>query len=219
MTIIFYNFTGGGSVPEPDYDSSATGNGIVQIVPDNLLANEGETIEITCFCSDPRFSITWNKIQGGKLPYNAQILQGGVILKISKVSADSAGTYECSISDPSSNAKVTSAQARISIANRKAPPSARIEPKRLDLAQGQQGSFRCIIEGAPGATWTKVGAEVLNSKSTQVRGPELYFYNVEVEDRGVYICGNFKLFWSFLARSGNVNKTTWLSIRFRLMFL
>ena len=38
------------------------------------------------------------------------------------------------------------------------------------------------------AKWTKVGGE-LNSQTTTIRGPELYFYNVGIEDRGVYVCG------------------------------
>ena len=69
-----------------------------------------------------------------------------------------------------------------------APPSARIEPKRLDIAQGEQGSFRCVTQGSNRITWTRVGGD-LNSKTTSIRGSELYFYNVEVDDRGVYVCG------------------------------
>jgi hypothetical protein len=36
-------------------------------------------------------------------------------------------------------------------------------------------------------TWTKVGGK-LNTKTTSVRGTELYFHTVDVADRGVYIC-------------------------------
>ena len=38
------------------------------------------------------------------------------------------------------------------------------------------------------AQWSKVGG-TLNSQTTTIRGPELYFYNVGIEDRGVYVCG------------------------------
>lgn len=64
----------------------------------------------------------------------------------------------------------------------------RIEPKRLDLAQGEQGSLRCNIEGTSEAKWSKAGGEI-NAGSTSIRGTELYFFNVQVQDRGVYICG------------------------------
>ena len=60
----------------------------------------------------------------------------------------------------------------------------------LDIAQGEQGSFRCITEGSNQVTWSRVGGE-LNPKTTSIRGPELYFYNAEVEDRGVYVCGKY----------------------------
>ena len=70
------------------------------------------------------------------------------------------------------------------------PPVARLEPKRLDLAQGEQGSLRCLLEGAERPQWTKVGGEI-NPQTTSIRGNELYFYNVQVEDRGVYVCGKF----------------------------
>ena len=101
---------------------------------------------------------------------------------------EDSGIYVCSGYDPNTGATV-SAQAQLTIESEFInPPSARIEPKRLDIAQGESGSFRCISTGSDRVTWTRVSGS-LNPKTTSARGSELHFYNTEVDDRGVYVCG------------------------------
>ena len=105
---------------------------------------------------------------------------------------EDSGIYVCSGYDANTGATV-SAQAQLTIESEFVnPPSARIEPKRLDIAQGEAGSFRCINTGSDRVTWTRVGGS-LNPKTTSARGSELHFYNTEVDDRGVYVCGKDNL--------------------------
>ena len=105
---------------------------------------------------------------------------------------EDSGIYVCSGYDQNTGATV-SAQAQLTIESEFVnPPSARIEPKRLDIAQGESGSFRCISTGSDRVTWTRVSGS-LNPKTTSARGSELHFYNTEVDDRGVYVCGKDNL--------------------------
>ena len=105
---------------------------------------------------------------------------------------EDSGIYVCSGYDANTGATV-SAQAQLTIESEFVnPPSARIEPKRLDIAQGESGSFRCITTGSDRVTWTRVGGS-LNPKTTSARGSELHFYNTEVDDRGVYVCGKYNM--------------------------
>ena len=115
------------------------------------------------------------------MPYNSQSQQG--VLTLYQVTTEMSGIYVCSSGSSQAQAQVIVQPKYV------APPTAKIEPKRLDLAQGEQGSLRCSIEGAQEAKWSKVSGEI-NPQTTTIRGTELYFFNVEVEDRGVYICGN-----------------------------
>ena len=111
---------------------------------------------------------------------------------IFRVKDEDSGIYVCSGYDPNTGATV-SAQAQLTIESEFVnPPSARIEPKRLDIAQGESGSFRCISTGSDRVTWTRVSGS-LNPKTTSARGSELHFYNTEVDDRGVYVCGKVNL--------------------------
>ena len=81
-------------------------------------------------------------------PYNAQLDNG--VLTLFETTLEDAGVFECTGFDSDSGQTLT-AQAQVSITQGQqeyiAPPTARIEPKRLDVAQGEQGSFRCIVEG------------------------------------------------------------------------
>lgn len=67
-------------------------------------------------------------------------------------------------------------------------PSITIEPKNQTVAQGSNVEIRCNIGGIsrPVIQWTKLG-ESLDSK-VDARNPVLKLYNVQTNDRGVYVC-------------------------------
>ena len=126
--------------PKPEYPS-------FRIEPQTLTVTEGQTVQLTCISSNPRVRLQWSKIQG-RLPYNAQLDNG--VLTLFETTLEDAGVFECTGFDSETGQTLT-AQAQVSITQGQeeyiAPPTAKIEPKRLDVAQGEQGSFRCIIEG------------------------------------------------------------------------
>ena len=54
----------------------------ISISPDNIRANVGETVTLTCQSSNPRLTLTWTKSQN-RLPSNAQNNNG--ILTLNQV--------------------------------------------------------------------------------------------------------------------------------------
>ena len=137
---------------------------------------------LTCTSSNPRETLTWSRQQGQPLPYSAQSRDG--ILTLSQLTTQESGLYECSNSDH----VTVQAQLKVNQVTAALPTAKITGPKKLDIAQGGQGFFQCIVEGTREAQWTKLGGE-LNRQTTSIRGTDLHFFNVEVEDRGVYICG------------------------------
>ena len=117
--------------PAPDVNQQP-----ITINPDNIVANEGDTVTLTCRSSVPRITLVWTKVQG-RLPSTAQNSNG--VLTLYRVTSQDSGLYLCS----SQQNPEISVQAQILIESEfTAPPMARIEPKRLDIAQGQTGSLR-----------------------------------------------------------------------------
>ena len=116
-----------------------------RIEPETLTISQGQSVQLTCLSSNPRVRIQWSKTQG-RLPYNAQT--EGNVLTLYETTLEDSGIFECTGFDSDSGQTLT-AQAQVLIVQDEyiAPPTARIEPKRLDIAQGEQGSFRCITEG------------------------------------------------------------------------
>ena len=132
--------------PEEQPTVGPTGNyPSFRIEPETLTISQGQAVQLTCISNNPRIRIQWSKTQG-RLPYNAQI--EGSVLTLYETTVEDSGVFECTGFDSDSGQTLT-AQAQVSIVQDeyKEPPTARIEPKRLDVAQGEQGSFRCVTEG------------------------------------------------------------------------
>lgn len=63
-----------------------------------------------------------------------------------------------------------------------------MEPERQNIPQGSSVEIRCDATGSPTPTikWTKVGEPL--SPNTQQHGSVLILQNVQMQDRGVYVC-------------------------------
>lgn len=67
-------------------------------------------------------------------------------------------------------------------------PTAKVSPERITISQGSSTELYCEATGSPTPTvkWTRIGSE-LPSHITQ-SGSTLYIRNVQVSDRGLYVC-------------------------------
>ena len=68
-------------------------------------------------------------------------------------------------------------------------PTAKIEPERQTIVQGQNGELRCVVSGnpVPTITWQKVGGELVPLRHRS-SGETLIIENAVIEDRGLYVC-------------------------------
>lgn len=114
------------------------------MTPEDVVVNAGETVELRCYSSTSGYQLSWTKRQG-RIPYSSRDQNG--ILTLYEVTPEDSGIYECVATSAITGATLT-AQARVTVeAAYRPPPMARIDPERLDLAQGDQGSLRCLTEG------------------------------------------------------------------------
>ncbi|XP_054720927.1 basement membrane-specific heparan sulfate proteoglycan core protein-like [Uloborus diversus] len=153
------------------------------ITPSTYEAQRLETVKFQCrVTATPTPTITWS-FSGGQLPEDSS--QVGGVLTLPRVTETYQGVYVCTASNIHGTAQ---AQARLLIASRRSPPTARVEPERQTITQGTSGELRCIVSGIPKptVTWSKVGADLSNRH--QVREDNLYISDVTVEDRGLYVC-------------------------------
>ncbi|GFS51261.1 basement membrane-specific heparan sulfate proteoglycan core protein [Trichonephila inaurata madagascariensis] len=153
------------------------------ISPSTYEAQRLETVKFQCrVTATPTPSITWS-FSGGQLPEDSS--QVGGVLTLPRVTENHQGVYVCTASNVHGTAQ---AQARLLIASRRSPPTARVEPERQTIMQGSSGELRCIVGGIPRPTvsWSKVGADLSNRH--RVQEDNLYISDVTVEDRGLYVC-------------------------------
>lgn len=76
----------------------------------------------------------------------------------------------------------------ITVTPRKAPPSVKVKPDKQTVPQGTVAEVRCLTSGEPGlqVRWKKY-PEQINPNMQQV-GDTLRIIDVQVDDRGVYVC-------------------------------
>ncbi len=165
----------------------------VTISPVNYESRRGETVRFECkVTGSPVPELKWT-YSGGELPEDSREIGGLLIL--SRISESHQGLYTCTARNIHGT---TQAQARLSIESGRAIPTAKIEPERQTIVQGQNGELRCITSGnpIPTITWQKVGGDLAQLRH-KVNGDTLLIEGAVIEDRGLYVCRSLCLYSLF----------------------
>ncbi|XP_026667400.1 basement membrane-specific heparan sulfate proteoglycan core protein-like [Ceratina calcarata] len=152
------------------------------IIPSQWIGLIGETIVVTCFPSQAA-NVTWSRERNIPLPSTASQSEG--VLTIINPSTYDSGIYVCtSISSVGTQANNT---INISV-NRRTPPSVKVKPERQTVSQGSVAEVRCETSGEPGlqVRWSKYLEQL--SSNVQPVGDRLRIVNIQIADRGVYVC-------------------------------
>ncbi|XP_060073482.1 basement membrane-specific heparan sulfate proteoglycan core protein-like [Ylistrum balloti] len=158
----------------------------VRIETSQVTANEGESVRFVCLPIGNRentYILSWSR-QGGSLPPQA-IDQMGVLL-IPNARQEDAGEYVCTGSDMTS---MDTAVAVLIVSASQIAPQVSIEPRYLNLDQGDLAEFRCVATGTPVPTieWRRGGNGRLSSSATISNGL-LRISNVQPSDEAEYFC-------------------------------
>ena len=156
----------------------------VTISPVNYEAKRGETVRFDCkVTGSPIPDLQWS-YSGGDLPVESR--QVGGLLILTRVTESEQGTYICTARNIHGT---TQSQARLTIESGRAIPTAKIEPERQTIVQGQSGQLKCITSGNPVPTisWQKIGSDLVPLRH-KTSGESLLIENAVIEDRGLYVC-------------------------------
>ncbi|XP_011864496.1 PREDICTED: basement membrane-specific heparan sulfate proteoglycan core protein isoform X15 [Vollenhovia emeryi] len=153
------------------------------ITPSEWSGTSEDVVRLVCTPSQ-HANVTWTRSGGLPLPYTAS-QRDGVLTIINPTSSDS-GIYVCTAT--SVRGTETSTTARITITSHREPPTIKVRPERQEVSQGTVAEVRCITSGEPGlqVKWSKY-TETMSPRVQQV-GDTLRIINVQISDRGVYIC-------------------------------
>ncbi|XP_076452135.1 basement membrane-specific heparan sulfate proteoglycan core protein-like isoform X4 [Babylonia areolata] len=155
--------------------------------PRQIVSTVGATVRLVCvavsYSSEANYVLSWSK-EGGSLPPRA-IDQNGVLI-IRNLQEEDAGQYTCTGSDPIS---VDSATAIITVQGGDRSPTARIEPRYLEVMEGDSIEFRCVAEGTPTPTvrWTR-GADGPLPDYASVQDGVFRIASIRRSDQAEYYC-------------------------------
>ncbi|XP_054009839.1 basement membrane-specific heparan sulfate proteoglycan core protein-like isoform X3 [Hylaeus anthracinus] len=153
------------------------------ITPLEWTGKIGEVIRITCTPSDIA-NVTWTR--DANLPLSRTANQRDGVLTIMNPTLYDSGVYVCtaiSYLGTQTNSTIT-----ITVLPHRVPASVRVKPEMQTVPQGNTAEVRCVTGGEPGEqiTWSKHHQQ-LNPNAQNI-GDTLRIVNVQVSDRGVYIC-------------------------------
>ncbi|KAK4879912.1 hypothetical protein RN001_008058 [Aquatica leii] len=159
----------------------------VTITPGQYYGKIGDRFSLTCDAPSPWRSITWSRANGLPLPYSSSRSDDDKILTIYDAKLEDTGTYICTVSTTHSRGNGT-AYVVISNEEQGEYPKVNVEPAQVTVDQGSTIEVRCAATGLPAPTikWTRVNEPL--SQNTQQIGPVLKIQNIQVRDRGVYVC-------------------------------
>ncbi|XP_017764583.1 PREDICTED: basement membrane-specific heparan sulfate proteoglycan core protein-like isoform X4 [Eufriesea mexicana] len=153
------------------------------INPPQWIGTVGETIIITCTPSQ-NANITW--IREGNIPLPPMASQHNGVLTIVNPNQYDSGIYMCITT--SHTGTEASNIINITVTPRRAPPSVKVKPEKQIVPQGTVAEVRCMTSGEPGlqVRWKKYPEQI--SPNMQQVGDTLRIINVQIDDRGVYVC-------------------------------
>ncbi|KAK6617380.1 hypothetical protein RUM43_014389 [Polyplax serrata] len=155
----------------------------VSISPQEYNGPGRETVNF--YCQAPQgINLRWSR-EGRELPPHSSVREG--ILTIYDVAPSDSGMYMCTAFDHSGR-QVGESVARISVFASGAPPTVRIEPESMRVAQGTTAELHCEAAGdpQPKVRWTRVGQDL--GDNAHEYGNMLRIDNVMMKDRGTYLC-------------------------------
>ncbi|KAL6957331.1 Basement membrane-specific heparan sulfate proteoglycan core protein, partial [Sarracenia purpurea var. burkii] len=171
---IYVNDAGNSVTPDPS-DVRVT------IEPSEFVASAGEPIRLQCSASlNTLIRSKRKKWIAVHIPSNTQ----------------DSGIYVCTVISEQTGNVLNQAEVSVNIGPSRGPATLTIEPERQTVAQGTVAKITCLVGDDPNArvTWRKAN-ENLPSYS-EVVGNELRIPQVDVKDRGVYVCEDEKhLLW------------------------
>ncbi|XP_054273123.1 basement membrane-specific heparan sulfate proteoglycan core protein-like isoform X4 [Macrosteles quadrilineatus] len=155
----------------------------LSIQPSDYSGSTGETVRLECTASNPRnIRLQWSR-QDGELSANARDADG--IFTIYNPQPSDSGIYICAAVDRSTGTPLRETRARVNINQPQRPqPTISISPPRQTVSQGSVAELRCVASGP--IQWSKAGDTM--PPNAKVDGMILRIENVQVRDRGVYVC-------------------------------
>ncbi|XP_076631096.1 terribly reduced optic lobes isoform X1 [Colletes latitarsis] len=158
--------------------------GIAPVInPPEWTGSVGEVIRITCTQSQAA-NVTWSRSEYLPMPTTASQIDG--VLTIMHPTQHDSGIYVCTATN--FFGMETSSFINIMVMPRRPAPSVKVMPDMQTVPQGSTAEIRCVVNGEPGAqiTWNKY-LQQLNPNAEHI-GDTLRIPNVQISDRGVYIC-------------------------------
>ncbi|XP_015437459.1 PREDICTED: basement membrane-specific heparan sulfate proteoglycan core protein [Dufourea novaeangliae] len=152
------------------------------ITPPEWTGFAGEVIRITCTPSQIA-NVTWSR--EGNLPLRSSTSQRDGVLTIMNPNPYDSGIYVCTAT--SHIGTETSSVININVQPRRTP-SVKVKPEKQTVPQGSVAEIRCLTGGEPGVQvwWSKYLEQM--SPNVQQVDDTLRIVNVQISDRGVYVC-------------------------------
>ncbi|XP_025835855.1 basement membrane-specific heparan sulfate proteoglycan core protein-like [Agrilus planipennis] len=157
-----------------------------RITPGSYYGKSGDKFTLTCQSREAYRSIDWTRKDGHLLPYSSSV--ENAVLTVYDAKPEDSGVYVCTVTSYSGTRGNESAVVSIATGTQGEYPEVRIEPQRQTISQGSTAEIVCNVSGFPPPTikWTKVG-DALPPNAQQI-GSVLRINNVQISDRGVYVC-------------------------------
>ncbi|KAM7349811.1 terribly reduced optic lobes isoform 23-T23 [Cochliomyia hominivorax] len=152
-----------------------------------IHVNANDNIDISCDVEGAQpIIVSWHTDNNRPLPPSVSI--EGKYLRFISITPAAAGRYYCSASNSYGN---TTEMAEV-IVNRGHTYEARPQAKNYDLSEGESVRIACDVDHLPirgdvHYTWTREDGKRLPA-NVQIRGHELYIFNVHKQDEGRYVC-------------------------------
>ncbi|XP_034185288.1 terribly reduced optic lobes isoform X2 [Osmia lignaria lignaria] len=156
------------------------------ITPSQWYGTEGDAVLLTCSQTSPELaSLVW--LRQGNLPFSPTATQRDGVLTIMNSTQYDSGVYIC-LATTYVGTHVNNT-AEITVVPRRSPPSIKVRPEKQTVPQGSVAEVQCVTSGEPGlqVKWSKYHHERLSSNVQQV-GDTLRIVNIQIPDRGVYVC-------------------------------
>ncbi|XP_031342212.1 basement membrane-specific heparan sulfate proteoglycan core protein isoform X8 [Photinus pyralis] len=159
----------------------------VTITPAQYYGKIRETFSLTCDAPRPWRSMVWSREDGQPLPYSSSRSEDERVLTVYDAKLEDSGTYVCSVTAQTTRGNGT-AYVSISAEESGEYPKVSVDPTQVTVDQGSTIELRCEATGVPAPTiqWTRV-TDPLGPNAQQI-GSVLKIQNVQIRDRGVYVC-------------------------------
>ena len=146
---------------------------------------EGGSVLFQCrvLTGIPTPEIQWRPLNGNSFGRNVEVLADGGVIRITEITKNNEGQYECTASNIAGNVKAV-AYLKVTV-----PPKISLNPSgSMQVSAGENVQLRCTATGepTPEVTWEKIQGYIPSSPS---RGSSVYSMpRVTKENEGSYLC-------------------------------